>query len=134
MSAIPRRHEPEPMPADDAIAAATRAFFRAADLWGLTNDECRTLLGRPARATYFQWKRGETKNLPYDTVRRVSWILGTYKALQILFPLPERADAWLKRENALFGGQRPLDRMLAGDVTDLAFVRRTLDAVRGGGA
>jgi len=44
----------------------------------------------------------------------------------------ERAYAWVRRDNDVFGGQSALTRMLAGDVTDLAVVRAYLDAERGG--
>jgi hypothetical protein len=54
---------------------------------------------------------------------------------QILFPAPEVADAWMRKPNAapLFGGRSALQRMLAGNVSDLNAVRRYLDGVRGGG-
>ena len=42
----------------------------------------------------------------------------------------ELADGWVKRPNAFFGGQTPLERMAAGDVTDLAAVRAYIDAAR----
>ena len=115
------------------IATAMRAFFRIADAWALTADEARTLLGQPARATFFQWKTGQVGRVPFDTIRRISWLLGVWKALQILLPVPERADAWLRQPNVLLGGQTALQRMLAGDVTDLAVVRDLLDYARGGG-
>lgn len=134
MTALPRPWPTEPAPPPEKIAVAMRAFFRIVALWTVSNEQARVLLGRPSRATYFLWKKGEVKTVPFDTVRRISYILGIFKALQILFSIPDRADAWLKKPNVLFGGQSALDRMLAGDVTDLADVRRTLDAVRGGGA
>lgn len=115
------------------IATALRGFFRLADAWALTADEARTLLGQPARATFFQWKAGQVGRVPYDTIRRISWLFGIWKALQILFAVPERADAWLRQPNALLGGRTALERMLAGDVTDLAAVRELLDYARGGG-
>ncbi|MEO6593337.1 MAG: MbcA/ParS/Xre antitoxin family protein [Planctomycetota bacterium] len=115
------------------IAIAMSAFFRLADAWQLSADEARTLLGQPARATFFQWKAGQVGRVPYDTIRRISWLLGIWKALQILFPVAERADAWVRRQNSLLGGQSALQRMLAGDVTDLAEVRSMLDYARGGG-
>ena len=37
---------------------------------------------------------------------------------------------WIKRPNRAFGGQTPLQRMRAGDITDLAAVRLYLDAAR----
>ena len=114
------------------VAIALRAFFKLADSWQLSTDEARKLLGEPGRATFFQWKAGRFGRMSKDVVRRISWLLGIWKALQILFPQVERADAWIRRPNAAFGGQSALQRMLAGDVTDLAEVRAVLDAARGG--
>ena len=113
-------------------AAALRAVFRLVDLWGLTMEQARLLLGRPSRATLYNWKAGRVRTVPHDTLRRISYLLGIYKALQILYRDPQLADSWIKRPNAAFGGQSALERMLAGDVTDLAAVRAHLDAARGG--
>ena len=115
------------------VAIALRGFFRVADAWQLSTDEARTLLGQPARATFFQWKAGRVTRVPYDDICRISWVLGVWKALQILFPDAERADAWLRRPNQALGDHSALQRMLAGDITDLAAVRNLLDAARGGG-
>jgi hypothetical protein len=114
----------------DAVAA--RAFFRLAELWGLTMQQAQVLLGRPSRATLYNWKAGRIAALPHDTVQRISCLLGIHKALQILYSDPALADAWIRRPNAALGGQSALERMLAGDVTDLAAVRAHLDAARGG--
>jgi hypothetical protein len=112
---------------------AVRAFFRLAGLWGLTMEEARVLLGRPSRARLYNWKAGRVRGLPHDTLRRISYLLGIHKALQILYSEPRLADAWVRRANAAFGGQSALERMLAGDVADLAAVRAHLDGARGGG-
>jgi hypothetical protein len=114
-------------------ASALRAWFRIMAVWGLTAEEGRALLGRPSRATFYNWKAGRVAALPHDVLARISYVLGIYKALQILYQDPAMADAWIRRPNAAFGGQSALDRMLAGDVTDLAAVRAHLDAARGGG-
>ena len=111
---------------------ALRAFFRLVGLWGLSMEEARVLIGRPSRATLYNWKAGKVRSLPHDTLRRVSYLLGIHKALQILYADPTLADGWLKRPNQAFGGQGALERMLAGDVADLAAVRAHLDAARGG--
>ena len=73
--------------------------------------------------------------LPRDTLERLSNLLGIWKSLQILLPDAAAADAWLRRPNAAapFGGRSALQRMLAGNVSDLHLVRRYLDGVRGGG-
>ncbi|MBM4265088.1 MAG: DUF2384 domain-containing protein [Deltaproteobacteria bacterium] len=118
----------------DRLATGMRAFFRIMDAWGVDNDAARILLGRPSRATFFLWKKGQVRGAPHDTLQRISYVLGIYKALQLLFPSPAQADAWVKKENDLLGGQTALARMCAGDVTDLAAVRALLDAARGGGA
>jgi len=54
--------------------------------------------------------------------------------LQILLPDQVLADQWLAtpNDNPLFNGTAPLDRILAGQVVDLAVVRDFLDAERGG--
>ena len=115
---------------------ALRTFLRIADLWGLTIDEQMTLLGVTARSTFFKWKKDPNATLPKDTLERISYILGIYKALQILLPDEKAADEWVRRPNAasLFGGQSALDRMLSGQVADLFVVRQYLDAQRGGWA
>ena len=117
-------------------APALRTFFRIAELWGLSVDEQMTLLGVTSRSTFFKWKRVQDVILPKDTLERISYILGIYKALQILLPDERAADAWIRKPNAapLFGGQSALRRMLSGHVSDLYVVRQYLDAQRGGWA
>lgn len=118
-------------------AAGLRAFFKIAEDWDLNADEQIVLLGSPGRSTFFNWKKEpQTARLSRDTLERLSLLLGIYKALQILLPQPSAADTWIKRPNdaAPFGGRRALDRMLAGNISDLVAVRQYLDAMRGGWA
>lgn len=120
----------------EAAAAALRGFFRIAQAWGLSNDEQQRLLGC-GRTSFFDWKAGRLKRgLDAATLERLSHIFGIYAGLQILLPIPERADAWIKKPNGapLFGGSSALARMLAGQVSDLFVVRQYLDAQRGGWA
>jgi hypothetical protein len=118
----------------DQSGAALRAFLRIAELWRLSTDEQIRLLGSPARSTYFRWKKQGADPLPRDTLERISYVLGIYKALQVLLPEPAAADAWVRRPNAAapFGGRSALDRMLSGNVADLYLVRQYLDAQRAG--
>ncbi len=110
--------------------AALRGFFHIAGAWGATAEEARVLLGTPAERTYYAWRAGSAVRVPADTLRRIGYVAGIYKALQILYSDPHLADGWVKRPNSAFGGQTPLARMCAGDVTDLAAVRNYLDAAR----
>ena len=116
--------------------ASLRTFFRVADAWKLSVDEQVTLLGLTSRSTYYKWKKEGTDRLSRDTLERLSYLFGIYKALQILLPSPEAADAWVRRPNdaPLFHGRSALDLMLSGNVADLYLVRRYLDAQRGGWA
>jgi uncharacterized protein (DUF2384 family) len=130
--AAPRRTEVE---SPDALSGpALRTFFRIADVWRLSPAEQMTLLGGPPRSTFYKWREGGDVRLPRDVLERVSYVLGIYKALQILFGEPARADAWIRRPNDAppFGGRSALDRMLSGNVGDLFVVRQYLDAQRGG--
>ena len=115
-------------------APALRAFFAIAARWGLSAAQQRTLLGSPPSSTFFKWKKEQGGNLPRDVLERISYVLGIYKALQILLPDAERADRWITTPNAapLFGGASALTRMLGGNVGDLYAVRQYLDAQRGG--
>lgn len=117
-----------------AAGPALRTYFRIADAWRLSVDEARKLLGDPPRSTFFLWKRNGEGALSRDTLERISYLLGIYKALQILLPDPAAADAWIRKPNAapLFGGKPALERMLSGNVADLYVVRQFLDAQRGG--
>jgi hypothetical protein len=116
--------------------AALRAFFRIADLWHLSVEEQMQLLGLTTRSTFFNWQKDPEVSVPKDTLERISYVLGIYKALQILLPDDKAADGWIRRPNTnpLFGGRSALDRMLSGQVADLFVVRQYLDAQRGGWA
>lgn len=137
MSATRDRSSPLVQPenaAEGSLAGpALRAFFRIAAAWGLNTTQQRVLLGKPPPSTYFKWKKAGEGALPRDVLERISYVLGIYKALQILLPDPVRADLWVNEPNTapLFGGRSALERMLGGNVSDLYVVRQYLDAQRG---
>ncbi|GAC1571036.1 MAG: MbcA/ParS/Xre antitoxin family protein [Candidatus Elarobacter sp.] len=113
--------------------AGMRAFFNVARVWGLTPSEQQMLLALP-RSTLAKYRADpQTARLSPDTLERISYVLGIYKALQVLLPRPEAADAWIRRPNGapIFGGRSALDRMLSGRVADLYVVRHYLDGERG---
>lgn len=119
----------------EAGQALLRTFFGIADAWKLSPREAMTLLGLRSRSTFHVWKEGRAGPLSRDTVERLSYIFGIYKALQMLLPSAEAADEWIRKPNAapLFGGRSALERLLSGNVADLYEVRRYLDAQRGWG-
>lgn len=120
-------------PAADLGGPALRAFFRIAQAWDLKSAEARRLLGDPPESTFYKWKKQQDGAPSRDVVERISYVLGIFKALELLFPDPTRADAWIRKPNAAlpFGGRSALERMLSGNVADLYVVRSYLDAQRG---
>ena len=114
--------------------AALQAFFNLSERWNLTTTQERILLGSPPESTFFKWKAEKiARRLSRDVLDRVSYLLGIYKALNILLPSSQAADDWVKKPNAapIFHGLSALERMLGGSLVDLADVRRYLDAQRG---
>ena len=86
-----------------------------------------------AASTYHKYKAGDLGPLSFDTLTRLSLILGIYKSLQLLYPEPQFADTWVRMPNTnlLFGGTPPLTLMTDGGIDGLYKVRRLLDARRG---
>jgi hypothetical protein len=121
------------VPRHDSIAAGLRAFFEIKEKWQLSYEEAKTLLGQPGKSTYYNWQRGQVGDVVHrmDLATRLSYVLGIFKALNEIYEQAELADGWVRRPNAAFGGQSALDRMLGGQVVDLARVREYLDSVRG---
>jgi len=111
------------------------AIFNIFAQWRLTGAQQMTLLGLSNEKTLYNWKNHPEKaKLTRDLLERASYILGIFKSLEILLPDSALADHWLTtpNDNPVFNGTAPLDRVLAGQVTDLALVRNFLDAERGG--
>lgn len=121
-------------------APALRTFLAIADLWKLTEEERRLVLGYPSRSTYHNWAKLAREHgeftLDVDTLTRLSAVLGIHQALGILFETEAGGIAWLRSANAAltFGGQPPLRVVTSGTLDNLLTVRRFLDALRGGGA
>ena len=119
----------------DRGRVAAKLFLGITKEWGLTDAQRQILAGASSRTTIDTWKKrvlnNEPLNLHKDTLERLSYIAGIYKALQILLPTREQWAAWVKKPNRDLGGQSALERMLAGKVMDLAYVRNYLDTQRG---
>jgi hypothetical protein len=115
---------------DEGTRKLLEGFFGIMRLWNVGGLQMRRILGSPPERTFYAWKAGKARRLPEDTLRRIGYVAGICKALQILYSDPSQADRWVHEPNRHFGDQSPLERMAAGDVTDLAAVRVYLDAAR----
>ncbi len=114
--------------------ASVRAFANIARAWGMDLREQRAALGNVSKQTIYNWReRPERARLNGDQLDRVSYLLGIYKALHILFTRPEQADSWIRRSNAAlpFGGRPAAGLMFSGRIEDLIRVRRYVDGARG---
>lgn len=113
---------------------ALRTVFRIFDELGIRPDEGERLLGDIPRSTYYRWRRHpERATVTRDLLERLSYLLGIYKALQILIPDRRQQSQFLRRPNTdpVCGGRQPLEVMLGGNVADLYRIRRWLDGERG---
>ena len=107
-----------------------KAFFNIAKAWRLSEDDEAAILGQPDREVLRAWKDGKGPEAGEETVLRISYVLGIFKAINILLPIPARADAWISKPNKarIFGGRSARDRMTDGDIEDLKANRQYLDA------
>ena len=117
---------------EEEARAMLRAVLNLLDKWHVSKQEKLVLLGAPSERTFQRWRAGEIGPLPNDTVHRLGDLLGIHKALRYMFTDLERAYAWVKRPNEVFGGKPALDVMLQGAPSDISRVRAYLDAERGG--
>jgi len=133
-SAAPVELRPDPDVRRRLSGPALRTFFNIAAAWQLTVQEQRALLGWPAASTFHKYKAGDHGALTFDTLTRLSLVIGIYKSIQLLYPEPAFADRWLRMPNshALFGGRPALTLMTDGGIDGLFRVRRLLDSRRGG--
>ena len=114
-------------------ASALKAFFNIAARWQIRDEDARALLGGVSNGPYYQMKKNPDRVLDADTLLRVSYLIGIFKALHILHSEP-LADEWVRLPNAnrIFAGKSPLAYMRAGGLPAIEIVRRLLDARRGG--
>jgi hypothetical protein len=117
----------------DLGGPALRGFFGIAKEWELSEAEQMAILGLKSRSTLHSWKAGNVSKISRDTIERISYVLGIFKSINILLPIRERANTWMRKPNKapLFNGQTALQRMTSGNVSDLYVVRQFLDAQRG---
>jgi hypothetical protein len=102
--------------------AGLRTFARIIERWKLPSADAMALLGVDSRSTYYELlKRAreskEVKGLSKDQLDRLSYLLGIYEAIRVLFPHSEESrDEWVSRANTapLFGGRSPVEMMRSG--------------------
>ena len=112
---------------------ALKAFFNIMSRWQMRDEDARALLGGVSNGPFYEWKRDPDRTLDIDRLTRISYLIGIYKALNILHG-KSLADEWVRlpNTNPIFAGDTPLAYMIRGGLPAMHAVRRLLDARRAG--
>ena len=114
--------------------SALKAFFNIVDRWSVRDEDARQLLGGVTNGPYYAMKKNpDGRVLDADWLLRISYLIGIFKAVNILRGQP-LADDWvcLPNTNRIFVDITPLAYMLKGGAPAMLTVRRLLDARQGG--
>lgn len=112
---------------------ALKAFFAIMARWKVRDEDARALLGGVTNGPFYEMKRHPDRVLEVDRLTRVSYLIGIFKALNILHGRT-LADEWvhLANRHPIFSGRTPLAVMIQGGLPAMQTVRRLLDARRAG--
>ena len=112
---------------------AAAAFFNIIETWKIRDADARALLGGVSNGGFYALKSGQGKTLDEDRLRRISYLIGIFKALNILHG-QDLADRWMQlpNSNRIFGGSTPLAYLVRGGMPAFQTLRHLLDARRGG--
>jgi hypothetical protein len=114
--------------------SALSGFLKMMEIWKVRDEDARMLLGGISNGPFYEMKKNpKGKVLDVDRMFRISYLLGIFKAINILHG-QELADEWIQlpNSNSMFGGKTPLQYMIYGGLPAMQNVRRLLDARRGG--
>jgi hypothetical protein len=116
--------------------AALKALFNIVQCWQVRDEDVRQLLGGISSSAYYLLKqnpRTHGKTLDQDRLLRISYLIGIFKSLNILYS-QRLADQWMQlpNNNPIFAGRTPLEYIVRGGTPAMDILRRLLDARRGG--
>lgn len=102
--------------------SALKAYDNIVACWGLENEDARKIFGGVS-------DRPRPRILNVDAMRRISYLIGIFRALNTIFDRP-LADQWVRlpNSNRIFKGSSPLAYMKHGGTPAMQTVRRLLDA------
>ena len=134
------RYEPSPLidlsaknERERLSPSAIKAFFNIMQTWQVRDEDARALLGGTSNGQFYEMKKNAKRILDADRLTRISYLIGIFKALNILYS-ETLANAWMQRPNTnrIFAGQTPLAYIIKGGLPAMQTVRRLVDARRGG--
>lgn len=112
---------------------ALKGFFNICHEWGCSQEEMMQMLGGISRSTLSKYQKLPYIKLSRDRLERISYIMGIYKSLRVMYPSAERANrrVRLPTSEIPFSGSSALDFMARGSMKHLMQARRYFDAKRG---
>lgn len=112
---------------------AVRGFFNIMMHWKVRDDVARQLLGGMSNGAFYALKKDGERPLDEDKLHRISYLVGIFKALNIIYS-QDLADQWMQlpNNNRIFNGITPISYLIRGGLPAFATVRKLLDARRGG--
>jgi hypothetical protein len=119
---------------EEHTPAAARTFFNIMSEWKVKDTDARELLRGLGNGPFYELKHDSNgKVLDSERLYRISYLIGIYKALRILYS-KDLANRFvhLPNSNRMFNGSTPLEYMQKGGLLAMQNVRRLLDARRGG--
>lgn len=112
---------------------ALKGFFNICREWGCSQEEMMQMLGGISRSTLFKYQKLPYLKLSRDILERISYVLGIYKSLRLMYPTAERANRRIRlvTSELPFAGTSALEYMARGSMKHLMQARRYFDAKRG---
>ena len=113
---------------------ALEGFFNICREWDCAQEEMMQMLGGVSRSTLAKYQKLPHVKLSRDTLERISYILGIYESLRVMYPTAERANRRIRLETSEppYLGASALDFMAQGSMKHLMETRRYFDAKRAG--
>ena len=113
--------------------AAIAAFLKIVDLWQIKNEDAMALLGGVSNGKYHELKRKQRAVLSQDELTRISYLIGIFKSLNILFSA-KLANQWVRlpNTNPMYKGSSPIQLIVRLGMPAMMETRRLLDTRRGG--
>ncbi|MBB1327374.1 DUF2384 domain-containing protein [Pseudoalteromonas sp. SR45-1] len=106
---------------------AYKVFLNIMDAWSINTKQQRVLLGSPEISEFELWQQGNTKDMNHDVIMRISYIVGIYKGLGLIFNDRVQADKWVNKPNQEFNDRSAITFMLEGNIEQLKRVREFVD-------
>ena len=109
---------------------ALKGFFNICREWDCSQEEMLQMLGGISRSTLSKYQKLPYIKLSRDTLERISYVLGIYKSLRLMYPTAERASRRVRlvTTELPFTGTSALEYMARGSMKHLMQARSHFDA------